>query len=44
MNQHRWVHGRAAVASGRRRVAPEDRRLLLQLFLRDREAAQPTAS
>ncbi|MDH6141973.1 hypothetical protein P3T35_003994 [Kitasatospora sp. GP30] len=35
VNQHRCVHGREALAAGQYDVAPENRRLLLQLFLRD---------
>lgn len=42
-NQHRWVHGREPLGGGQHEVAPEDRRLLLQLFLRDR-ATRPAAS
>lgn len=34
VNQHRWVHGREPLGSGQQGVAPSDRRLLLQLFLR----------
>lgn len=34
VNQHRWVHGREPLGSGQQGVAPEDRRLLLPLFLR----------
>lgn len=34
VNQHRWVHGREPLGSGQQGVAPGDRRLLLQLFLR----------
>lgn len=44
VNQHRWVHGREPLGAGQHDVAPEDRRLLLQLFLRDRGAAGPIAS
>lgn len=35
LNQHRCVHGREPLGDGQRDVAPDDRRLLLQLFLRD---------
>jgi hypothetical protein len=34
VNQHRFVHGREPLGSGQEHVAPQDRRLLLQLFLR----------
>lgn len=34
VNQHRVVHGREPLGDGQRDIAPEDRRLLLQLFLR----------
>ncbi|WP_406015096.1 TauD/TfdA family dioxygenase [Streptomyces sp. NBC_00984] len=44
VNQHRWVHGREALASGQHDVEPERRRLLLQLFLRDRGSAEPAPS
>ncbi|MFF8917982.1 TauD/TfdA family dioxygenase [Streptomyces sp. NPDC015032] len=44
VNQHRWVHGREPLAAGQHDVTPEDRRLLLQLFLRGRGAAEPGAS
>ncbi|GAA0586978.1 TauD/TfdA family dioxygenase [Streptomyces crystallinus] len=37
VDQHRWVHGRRALGDGQERVAPENRRLLLQLFLRSVE-------
>jgi hypothetical protein len=43
-NQHRWVHGREPLGGGQHNVAPEDRRLLLQLFLRDTGATEPIAS
>ncbi|WP_331743779.1 TauD/TfdA family dioxygenase (plasmid) [Streptomyces sp. NBC_00873] len=43
VNQHRWVHGREPLADGQHDVAPEDRRLLLQLFLRT-GATGPAAS
>ncbi|MDV9190061.1 TauD/TfdA family dioxygenase [Streptomyces sp. SR27] len=43
VNQHRWVHGREALAGGQRDVQPERRRLLLQLFLRSRDSAEPVA-
>ncbi|WP_243745171.1 TauD/TfdA family dioxygenase [Streptomyces hainanensis] len=33
VNQHRVVHGREPLGGGQRDIAPEDRRLLLQLFL-----------
>lgn len=35
VNQHRWVHGREPLGVGQCDVAAEDRRLLLQLFLRE---------
>lgn len=35
VNQHRWVHGREPLGIGQRDVPSEDRRLLLQLFLRE---------
>jgi Taurine catabolism dioxygenase TauD, TfdA family len=38
VNQHRWVHGREPLGDGQHNVAREDRRLLLQLFLRNRGA------
>ncbi|MER5494303.1 TauD/TfdA family dioxygenase [Streptomyces sp. NPDC002490] len=41
VNQRRWVHGREALADGQHDIAPEHRRLLLQLFLRDRGTAEP---
>lgn len=44
VNQHRWVHGREPLGGGQHDVAPEDRRLLLQLFLRGTGAAGPIAS
>ncbi|WP_369206101.1 TauD/TfdA family dioxygenase [Streptomyces sp. PU-14G] len=44
VNQHRWVHGREPLGAGQCDVAPEERRLLLQLFLRDRGAVGPYAS
>ncbi|MFD5191365.1 TauD/TfdA family dioxygenase [Streptomyces sp. NPDC058357] len=44
VNQHHWVHGREPLAAGQHDVAPGDRRLLLQLFLRGRGAAEPAAS
>ncbi len=36
VNQHRWVHGREPLGDGQHTIAPEERRLLLQLFLRNR--------
>jgi hypothetical protein len=44
VNQHRWVHGREPLGDGQVDVAPEERRLLLQLFLRSTDATAPTAS
>ncbi|WP_327297763.1 MULTISPECIES: TauD/TfdA family dioxygenase [unclassified Streptomyces] len=44
VNQHRWVHGREPLGAGQQAVAPEARRLLLQLFLRSAEATGPAAS
>ncbi|MFE5854116.1 TauD/TfdA family dioxygenase [Streptomyces sp. NPDC056500] len=44
VNQHRWVHGREALADSQHDIEPERRRLLLQLFLRDRGPAEPAAS
>ncbi|WP_030689907.1 hypothetical protein [Streptomyces globisporus] len=44
VNQHRQVHGREALAGRQHDIAPEDHRLLLRLSLRDRTAAEPTAS
>ncbi|MFG3223224.1 TauD/TfdA family dioxygenase [Kitasatospora sp. NPDC048194] len=41
VNQHRWVHGREPLAAGQHDVAEADRRLLLQLFLRE---SAPAAS
>ncbi|MET8702232.1 TauD/TfdA family dioxygenase [Kitasatospora sp. NPDC004723] len=38
VNQHKWLHGREPLASGQHDVAPEERRLLLQLFMRDASA------
>lgn len=38
VNQHRRVHGREPLGPGQHDVAPEDRRLLLQLFGRDTAA------
>ncbi|QKV67515.1 TauD/TfdA family dioxygenase [Streptomyces harbinensis] len=37
VNQHRWVHGREPLGDGQHTIAPEERRLLLQLFLRNRK-------
>lgn len=34
VNQHRCVHGREPLGTGQREVPPDERRLLLQLFLR----------
>ncbi|WP_372406764.1 TauD/TfdA family dioxygenase [Streptomyces luteireticuli] len=36
VDQHRWVHGRQPLADGQRDVPVENRRMLLQLFLRSR--------
>ncbi|MFB7739355.1 TauD/TfdA family dioxygenase [Streptomyces sp. NPDC056112] len=44
VNQHRYVHGREPLGAGQHDVAPEDRRLLLQLFLRDGGTTGPIAS
>ncbi|MFI1965583.1 TauD/TfdA family dioxygenase [Streptomyces pathocidini] len=44
VNQHRWVHGREPLAEGQQDVAPEERRLLLQLFLRSAGATGPVTS
>lgn len=38
VNQHRCVHGREPLAPGQQDTAPEARRLLLQLFLRNARA------
>ncbi|MGA6171354.1 TauD/TfdA family dioxygenase [Streptomyces sp. NPDC012600] len=35
LDQHRWVHGRLPLGDGQHRVTPGNRRLLLQLFLRN---------
>lgn len=43
VNQHRYVHGREPLAAGQHDVAPKDRRLLLQLFLRSADAIGPIA-
>ncbi|MFE3578096.1 TauD/TfdA family dioxygenase [Streptomyces vinaceus] len=40
LNHHRVLHGRQALGEGQHGVAPDDRRLLLQLFLRD--SSQPS--
>ncbi|GAA2367907.1 hypothetical protein GCM10010246_71580 [Streptomyces cuspidosporus] len=44
VNQHYWVHGREPLGAGQHDVAPEDRRLLLQLFLRGAGTTGPAAS
>ncbi|MFD7763585.1 TauD/TfdA family dioxygenase [Streptomyces microflavus] len=44
INQHRWVHGREPLGDGQEDVAPEDRRLLLQLFLRSTGAVSAPAA
>ncbi|WP_432112884.1 TauD/TfdA family dioxygenase [Streptomyces sp. S1] len=44
VNQHFAVHGREPLAEGQHDVVPEDRRLLLQLFLRDRTTIGSSAS
>ncbi|MFE7243034.1 TauD/TfdA family dioxygenase [Streptomyces sp. NPDC057580] len=44
VNQHRWVHGREPLGDGQHDVAPENRRLLLQLFLRSAGATGQAAS
>jgi hypothetical protein len=41
VNQRRFVHGREPLATGQEAVPPEDRRLLLQLFLRSAGAGDP---
>lgn len=41
VNQHHWVHGREPLGDGQADVAPEDRRLLLQLFLRSAKRHRP---
>lgn len=41
VDQHRWVHGRESLGADQYDVAPEDRRLLLQLFLRDTGVTEP---
>ncbi|MFE3827503.1 TauD/TfdA family dioxygenase [Streptomyces sp. NPDC059092] len=43
VNQHRWVHGREPLGDGQYRVAPENRRLLLQMFLRSAGTTGPAA-
>lgn len=37
VNQHRWVHGREPLGKDQQDLAPDNRRLLLQLFLRSPE-------
>ncbi|WP_269859571.1 TauD/TfdA family dioxygenase [Streptomyces sp. RPT161] len=37
VDQHRWVHGREPLADGQHDVPDENRRVLLQLFLRSRQ-------
>ncbi|MGW8889100.1 TauD/TfdA family dioxygenase [Streptomyces sp. NPDC055749] len=44
VNQHRWVHGREPLGDGQHDLAPENRRLLLQLFLRSAGATRPATS
>lgn len=44
VNQHRFVHGRKPLGVGQERVQPEDRRLLLQLFLRSVSVCEPISS
>ncbi|RKN46004.1 hypothetical protein D7294_05640 [Streptomyces hoynatensis] len=44
VDQHRWVHGREPLGVGQHDVASGERRLLLQLFLRDTGATGPIAS
>ncbi|WP_413809425.1 TauD/TfdA family dioxygenase [Streptomyces sp. OE57] len=44
VNQHYWVHGREPLGDGQADVAPEHRRLLLQLFLRSAGTTGPIAS
>ncbi|MEV0536353.1 hypothetical protein [Kitasatospora sp. NPDC050463] len=43
VNQRRFLHGREALQSGQEGVPLDERRLLLQLFLRDRASARPGA-
>jgi hypothetical protein len=44
VNQHHFVHGREPLAPGQENVAPEQRRLLLQLFLRRADEREPVRS
>ncbi|WP_432742445.1 TauD/TfdA family dioxygenase [Streptomyces sp. JH002] len=44
VNQHRWVHGRQPLGTGQRDIVPKERRLLLQLFLRDAGVDGPFAA
>lgn len=37
VDQHRWVHGREPLGDGQHNVPEENRRVLLQLFLRSRQ-------
>ncbi|MER5866656.1 TauD/TfdA family dioxygenase [Kitasatospora sp. NPDC002040] len=43
VNQQRFLHGREALQSGQENVPEAERRLLLQLFLRDRGGAEPAS-
>ena len=44
VDQHRFVHGREPLAHGQEIIAPTDRRLLLQLFLRSADIAAGPAT
>ncbi|UED88622.1 TauD/TfdA family dioxygenase [Streptomyces profundus] len=41
VNQHRWVHGREPLGDCQHDIPPEERRLLLQLFLRSSGTTRP---
>ncbi len=43
VNQRRFLHGREALQHGQETIPVDDRRLLLQLFLRAPEGAGPAA-
>ena len=43
VDQHRFVHGREPLSDGQENVPPEERRLLLQLFLRNLGTGKPGA-
>jgi hypothetical protein len=43
VDQHRFVHGREPLSAGQENVPAEDRRLLLQLFLRNAGTNEPSA-